>query len=170
MLQFVASRGCAMWHRSLTLLKTTRPGIMRHEMILNSKGGCGKSTLATNIAVFFAREGRQVCIADYDPQRSSLDWLAQRAADMPAISGVAAFEHRHKSLRTIHGGTARNRQGVTKAGAAGRGRQSRARIHVDLRRVGSVPDQTQGTLPGLLERGAEFRACLRARHGRAGTA
>ncbi len=65
---------------------------MRHVMVLNAKGGCGKSTLSTNVAVFFAREGRQVCLADYDPQRSSLDWLAQRPADLPAIAGVAAFE------------------------------------------------------------------------------
>jgi len=64
---------------------------MRHVMVLNSKGGCGKSTLATNLAVFFAREGREVCIADYDSQRSSLDWLALRPADLPAISGVPAF-------------------------------------------------------------------------------
>jgi chromosome partitioning protein len=65
---------------------------MRHVMVLNAKGGCGKSTLTTNIAVLFAREGRQVCIADYDPQRSSLDWLAQRPADLPAIGGVAAYD------------------------------------------------------------------------------
>jgi len=65
---------------------------MRHVMVLNAKGGCGKSTLATNIAVFFAREGLEVCIADYDPQRSSLDWLAQRPADLPAVSGVAAYQ------------------------------------------------------------------------------
>jgi chromosome partitioning protein len=65
---------------------------MRHVMVLNAKGGCGKSTLATNIAVFFAREGLDVCIADYDPQRSSLDWLAQRPADLPAIKGVQAYE------------------------------------------------------------------------------
>jgi len=65
---------------------------MRHVMVLNTKGGCGKSTLATNIAVFFAREGQQVCIADYDPQQSSLDWLAQRPADLPVIKGVRAFE------------------------------------------------------------------------------
>jgi chromosome partitioning protein len=65
---------------------------MRHVMVLNAKGGCGKSTLATNIAVFFARLGKQVCIADYDPQASSLDWLAQRPADLPAITGVRAFE------------------------------------------------------------------------------
>ena len=61
-------------------------------MVLNAKGGCGKSTVATNLAVYFAREGRQVCIADYDPQRSSLDWVAQRPADLPAIAGVAAFD------------------------------------------------------------------------------
>ncbi len=67
-------------------------------MVLNAKGGCGKSTLATNIAVFFAREGHQVCIADYDPQRSSLDWLAQRPADLPAISGVAAYD---EGLRNV---------------------------------------------------------------------
>jgi chromosome partitioning protein len=71
---------------------------MRHVMVLNSKGGCGKSTLATNIAVFFARDGQQVCIADYDQQRSSLDWLAQRPADLPAISGVAAHEDGLRSV------------------------------------------------------------------------
>jgi chromosome partitioning protein len=65
---------------------------MRHVMVLNAKGGCGKTTLATNVAVFFARDGLEVCIADYDPQRSSLDWLAERPADLPAIKGVPAFE------------------------------------------------------------------------------
>jgi chromosome partitioning protein len=65
-------------------------GIMRHVMVLNAKGGCGKSTLSTNIAVFFAKQGHQVCIADYDPQQSSLDWLAVRPADLAPISGVAA--------------------------------------------------------------------------------
>ena len=71
---------------------------MRHVMVLNAKGGCGKSTLATNVAVYFAHDGQQVCIADYDPQRSSLDWLAQRPADLPAISGVAAFD---EGLRSV---------------------------------------------------------------------
>jgi chromosome partitioning protein len=65
---------------------------MRHIMVLNAKGGCGKTTLATNLAVFFAKEGQKVCLADYDQQRSSLDWLKQRPADLPAITGVAAFE------------------------------------------------------------------------------
>jgi len=67
-------------------------------MVLNAKGGCGKSTLATNMAVSFARAGSQVCIADYDPQRSSLDWVAQRPADLPAISAVPAFD---EGLRNV---------------------------------------------------------------------
>jgi len=65
---------------------------MRHIMVMNAKGGCGKSTLATNIASYFANEGAAVALADYDPQRSSLDWLERRPADRPEIIAVAGFE------------------------------------------------------------------------------
>ncbi|HSM32264.1 MAG TPA: ParA family protein [Woeseiaceae bacterium] len=65
---------------------------MRHIMVLNAKGGCGKSTLATNIASYFATEGASVALADYDPQRSSLDWIDRRPEDRPEIVGVAAYE------------------------------------------------------------------------------
>jgi len=65
---------------------------MRHIMVLNPKGGCGKSTLATNIASYFATQGAAVALADYDPQRSSLDWLARRPENRPTIAGVAGFE------------------------------------------------------------------------------
>ena len=65
---------------------------MRHIMVLNAKGGCGKSTLATNIASYFATEGANVALADYDPQRSSLDWLERRPDNRPVIHAVAAYE------------------------------------------------------------------------------
>lgn len=65
---------------------------MRHIMVLNAKGGCGKSTLATNIASYFANEGANVALADYDSQRSSLDWLDRRPENRPTIAGVAAFD------------------------------------------------------------------------------
>jgi chromosome partitioning protein len=61
-------------------------------MVLNSKGGCGKSTLATNIAAYFANQGASVALADFDPQRSSLDWLDRRPEDRATIAGVAGFE------------------------------------------------------------------------------
>jgi chromosome partitioning protein len=61
-------------------------------MVLNAKGGCGKSTLATNIASYFATQGAAVALADYDPQRSSLDWLARRPDNRASIAAVAGFE------------------------------------------------------------------------------
>ena len=61
---------------------------MRHIMLLNSKGGCGKSTIATNLASYFAVEGKKVALVDYDPQVSSLDWLARRPQKAPPIAGV----------------------------------------------------------------------------------
>jgi chromosome partitioning protein len=65
---------------------------MRHIMVMNAKGGCGKSTLATNIASYFANEGATVALADYDSQRSGLDWLDRRPSNRPEIAGVAGFD------------------------------------------------------------------------------
>lgn len=65
---------------------------MRHVMVMNAKGGCGKTTLATNVAAHFALEGYKVVLADYDPQRSALDWLAARPEELPTITGVPAYD------------------------------------------------------------------------------
>jgi chromosome partitioning protein len=65
---------------------------MRHIMVMNAKGGCGKSTLATNIASYFADEGYGVALADYDPQRSSMDWLERRPSARPEIAAVEAYK------------------------------------------------------------------------------
>jgi chromosome partitioning protein len=61
---------------------------MRHIMVLNSKGGCGKSTIATNLASYYATEGKRVALVDYDPQASSLDWLARRPDSRNEIVGI----------------------------------------------------------------------------------
>jgi len=61
---------------------------MRHIIVLNSKGGCGKSTIATNLAAYYATQDKKVAIVDYDPQASSLDWLARRPASRPPVFGV----------------------------------------------------------------------------------
>ncbi len=65
---------------------------MRHIMVMNAKGGCGKSTLATNIASCFVDEGYAVVLADYDPQRSSIDWLERRPSARAQIAGVEAYK------------------------------------------------------------------------------
>jgi chromosome partitioning protein len=54
-------------------------------LVVNPKGGAGKSTLATNIAGYFARQGRAVMLGDVDVQHSSRHWLSQRPAHLPAI-------------------------------------------------------------------------------------
>ncbi|MDH5632893.1 MAG: AAA family ATPase [Gammaproteobacteria bacterium] len=62
---------------------------MRSILVLNAKGGCGKSTLATNLASYFAwEEGKQVALADFDPQSSSLAWLKARSEQWPVITGL----------------------------------------------------------------------------------
>ena len=64
---------------------------MRSIMVLNAKGGCGKSTLATSLASYYATEkGNKVALADYDPQHSSLDWLERRPERVAPIVGVEA--------------------------------------------------------------------------------
>ena len=66
---------------------------MRTILVLNAKGGCGKSTISTNLASYYAfEEEKKVVLADYDPQGSSLAWLEARGEEWPEIEGVAAFK------------------------------------------------------------------------------
>lgn len=65
---------------------------MRRIMVLNPKGGCGKSTIATNLASYYAARGETTYLVDFDIQGSSMDWLDARPADAPAIQGVLADE------------------------------------------------------------------------------
>ena len=65
---------------------------MRKIVVLNPKGGSGKSTIATNLAAYYAWSGRKVALMDHDPQGSSMRWLRLRPAELPAIHGIAAYE------------------------------------------------------------------------------
>ena len=67
---------------------------MRTIIILNPKGGCGKSTISTNIASYFAIKGKKVTLADCDPQGSSRDWLSIRPDRYSAINGIVVNDDR----------------------------------------------------------------------------
>jgi chromosome partitioning protein len=58
---------------------------------MNAKGGCGKTTVATNLASYCASQGCATSLFDYDTQGSSSRWLRSRPDDRPAIHGVAAY-------------------------------------------------------------------------------
>ena len=72
---------------------------MRTIIVLNPKGGCGKSTIATNIASYFAIKGKKVTLADCDPQGSSKDWLSVRPDIYSAINGIVVDDDRLKIPR-----------------------------------------------------------------------
>jgi len=55
-------------------------------VVANPKGGVGKSTLATNIAGYFASQGHSVMLGDADRQQSSRLWLNLRPATARPIS------------------------------------------------------------------------------------
>lgn len=60
---------------------------MRSVLVVNPKGGAGKSTLATNLSGYFANQGRTVTLCDLDRQQSALRWMAFRNTELPSISG-----------------------------------------------------------------------------------
>lgn len=55
-------------------------------VVANPKGGVGKSTLATNIAGYFASQGHSVMLGDADRQQSSRLWLNLRPPTARPIS------------------------------------------------------------------------------------
>jgi len=69
-------------------------------VILNPKGGCGKTSLATNLASYYALRGPMPALLDCDPQGASMRWLEKRSRIRPPIHGVAAFKQSMQVTRT----------------------------------------------------------------------
>jgi chromosome partitioning protein len=65
---------------------------MQRILVLNPKGGSGKTTIATNLASYFAISGDRPVLQDNDPQASSNRWLKKRKPDQPFIHGIAAYD------------------------------------------------------------------------------
>ena len=61
---------------------------MQKILVINSKGGCGKTTIATNLASYFVTQNLETALLDFDPQGSSIRWLNLRPQSKPAIYGV----------------------------------------------------------------------------------
>ena len=60
---------------------------MRSILVVNPKGGCGKTTIATNLATYYAVWDIPAAIIDLDPQQSSMEWLRVRPSIERKIQG-----------------------------------------------------------------------------------
>src|SRR2546421_4555398 len=73
---------------------------MNTTLVINSKGGSGKTTLTTNLASYFAASNIPTALMDYDPQGSSINWLRLRGPFAPKIHGANAAPQK-MGLRSI---------------------------------------------------------------------
>ncbi|SDR15636.1 ParA family protein [Pseudoxanthomonas sp. CF125] len=63
---------------------------MKTILVASSKGGAGKSTLATNLAAHFALDGKRTVLVDADPQHSSTRWAERRSELETAVLPIDA--------------------------------------------------------------------------------
>ncbi|HUN72245.1 MAG TPA: AAA family ATPase [Steroidobacteraceae bacterium] len=74
---------------------------MNRIVVLNPKGGSGKTTIATNLAGYFASQKQKPVLMDFDPQGSSLRWIRKRDPALPSIHAINAFERDPRTTRTF---------------------------------------------------------------------
>ena len=74
---------------------------MKRIVVLNPKGGSGKTTLAINLASYFASRQQPTVLMDFDPQGSSVRWAKKRQSTQPPIHCIAAFEKDARTTRAF---------------------------------------------------------------------
>lgn len=65
----------------------------KHILVINTKGGVGKSTLSSNLASYFSFKGR-TALCDFDRQMSGVRWLERRDASRRRIDSITGWEYR----------------------------------------------------------------------------
>ena len=74
---------------------------MQRIVVMNPKGGSGKTTIAINLASYFASRQQSPVLMDFDPQGSSLRWVKKRQPPQPPIHVIAAFEKDSRTTRAF---------------------------------------------------------------------
>jgi len=70
-------------------------------LVINSKGGSGKTTITTNLASYYALNKVTTAIMDFDPQGSSMNWIRQRNPFAPRVHGANAAPQRGSRIRSV---------------------------------------------------------------------
>lgn len=63
---------------------------MQRILIASRKGGCGKTTLVSNLAAYWAQKGKRTVVLDADRQASSFHWCARRPETVPGVLAIDA--------------------------------------------------------------------------------
>ena len=74
---------------------------MQRIVVLNPKGGSGKTTIAINLASYLAARGHRPVLMDFDPQGSSVRWVKKRQPAQAPIEAIAAFEKDSRTTRAF---------------------------------------------------------------------
>jgi chromosome partitioning protein len=74
---------------------------MKRIVVLNPKGGSGKTTIAINLASYYASCQQKPVLMDFDPQGSSVRWVKKRQQAQPPIHVIAAFENDARTTRAF---------------------------------------------------------------------
>jgi chromosome partitioning protein len=74
---------------------------MQKIVVLNPKGGSGKTTIALNLASHYAATGLKPTLMDLDAQGSSTRWRSKRAKGQPTIHAIAGYERNSRVTRSF---------------------------------------------------------------------
>src|SRR6195256_5350009 len=74
---------------------------MQRIVVLNPKGGSGKTTIAINLASYLASRRHTPVLMDFDPQGSTLRWVRKRKPAQAPIHVIAAFEKDTRTTRAF---------------------------------------------------------------------
>src|SRR5436190_21934406 len=74
---------------------------MQRIVVLNPKGGSGKTTIAINLASYLASRRHTPVLMDFDPQGSTLRWVRKRRPAQAPIQVIAAFEKHTRTTRAF---------------------------------------------------------------------
>src|SRR5471030_3124271 len=74
---------------------------MQRIVVLNPKGGSGKTTVAINLASHFALRGERPVLMDYDRQGSAGHWVKKRSTAQPHIGLISAYQQDMRTTRSF---------------------------------------------------------------------
>jgi len=87
--------------------------MIRSILVVNPKGGCGKTTIATNLSGYYAQKNIPVSLVDLDQQRSSYQWAKSRPASAGKIDIHTEIADEYSTKRVIYDCPAQIHLGLT---------------------------------------------------------